>query len=262
MPFPGVKTYYSRIYEGKFISGAVAGAMTKSGRVGYAAGSPIFGTPAGINAFALGAKLTCPDVEVVLRWTGCTYDAFGELTEAGCDMISGRDVPTARQDLSNHGLMKVETNGVMTPLLSPVWNWGEFYIKIVQSVFSGSADLQVQDSQALNYWWGLDSGVVDIKCSDGIPVSMAELVDILKRGVSSGALSPFRRRITAKDGSVINDGERWMSPEEILKIDWLEESVDGSIPSFDELLPIAKPIVRLLGIYRDKIPPDKDEIQI
>ena len=34
MPYPGVRTYYSRIYEGKFITGAIAGAMTKSDRIG------------------------------------------------------------------------------------------------------------------------------------------------------------------------------------------------------------------------------------
>jgi basic membrane lipoprotein Med (substrate-binding protein (PBP1-ABC) superfamily) len=34
MPFPGVRTYYSRIYEAKFISGAIAGAMTKTDRIG------------------------------------------------------------------------------------------------------------------------------------------------------------------------------------------------------------------------------------
>ena len=46
--------------RGKFITGAIAGAMTKSDRIGYIASNPIFGVPAGINAFALGARLTNP----------------------------------------------------------------------------------------------------------------------------------------------------------------------------------------------------------
>ena len=54
MPYTGVRTYYSRIYEGKFITGAIAGAMAQNDRVGYVASYPIFGVPAGINAFALG----------------------------------------------------------------------------------------------------------------------------------------------------------------------------------------------------------------
>ena len=53
-----------------------------------------------------------------------------------------------------------------------------------------------------------------------------------------------------------------LSPDEILHMDWLCDRVRGAIPGFDELLPMARPLVRLQGIYRDTIPPDKDEIQI
>ena len=40
-------------------------------------------------------------------------------------------------------------------------------------------------------------------------------------------------------------------------MDWLLDSVDGSIPGFDELLPMARAIVRIQGIYRDSLPPEK-----
>ncbi len=54
MPYTGVRTYYSRIYEGKFITGAIAGAMAKKmTRWGMWPATP-FWRPAGINAFALG----------------------------------------------------------------------------------------------------------------------------------------------------------------------------------------------------------------
>lgn len=71
MPYTGVRTYYSRIYEGKFITGAIAGAMAKDDQVGYVASYPIFGVPAGINAFALGARLANPRVKIYLHWS-CT----------------------------------------------------------------------------------------------------------------------------------------------------------------------------------------------
>lgn len=45
MPYPGVRTYYSRIYEGKFITGAIAGAMTKCDNIGYIASSPSSACP-------------------------------------------------------------------------------------------------------------------------------------------------------------------------------------------------------------------------
>ncbi|MBQ1576240.1 MAG: BMP family ABC transporter substrate-binding protein [Oscillospiraceae bacterium] len=263
MPFPGVRTYYSRIYEGKFISGAVAGAMTHTGKIGYIASNPIYGVPAGINAFALGATLTNPDVEVFLRWTCVSQDAIRELRELGCDMIANRDVTTETQAQEAYGLCRVEDNGALTPILSPVWSWGEFYIHLIQSIFSGAwEELGDRSQKAVNYWWGLSSGVVDIRASEALPVSLSELVDILKRGLMSGLIVPFARRITAQDGTLINDGGRGLTPEEILHISWLCDFVRGSIPAYDELLPFARPLVRLQGIYREEIPPEKDGVQL
>ena len=263
MPYPGVRTYYSRIYEGKFISGAVAGAMTKTGRLGYIASNPIYGVPAGINAFALGASLTNPDAEVVLRWTCVSRDAIAELRAEGCDMIANRDVTTKQQAHEAYGLCRLERDGALTPILSPVWNWGEFYVRLIQSIFSGSWDELGEKSQkAVNYWWGLSSGVVDVRPSEAMGESMSALADILKRGVISGAIDPFRRRIVSSDGRLISDGSRTLGPEEILHIDWLCDRVRGSIPAFDELLEMSRPLVRLLGVYRETIPPEKDGIQL
>ncbi len=263
MPYPGVRTYYSRIYEGKFISGAVAGAMTKTGRLGYIASNPIYGVPAGINAFALGASLTNPDAEVVLRWTCVSLDAIAELRAEGCDMIANRDVTTKQQAHEAYGLCRAEADGSLTPILSPVWNWGEFYVRIIQSIFSGSwEELGEKSQKAVNYWWGLSSGVVDVRPSEALGESMSALADILKRGVISGTIDPFRRRIVSTDGRLINDGSRTLLPEEILHIDWLCDRVRGSIPAFGELLEISRPLVRLLGIYRETIPPEKDGIQL
>ena len=48
-----VRSYYCRAYEGKFITGVIAGAMADNNRVGYIGSYPILGVPASINAFAL-----------------------------------------------------------------------------------------------------------------------------------------------------------------------------------------------------------------
>ncbi len=40
-------------------------------------------------------------------------------------------------------------------------------------------------------------------------------------------------------------------------MDWLCGNVRGSIPQYEELLPMAKPMVRLLGLYRDSLQPEK-----
>ena len=81
-------------------------------------------------------------------------------------------------------------------------------------------------------------------------------VKILKSDLAQNA--DFRRRLVAQDGTVINDGSRSLTPEELLHMDWLCENVEGSIPAFDTLLPYAQPTVRELGIYRDSIPMEKE----
>ena len=57
-----------------------------------------------------------------------------------------------------------------------------------------------------------------------------------------------------------NDGGKWFTPEEILNMDWLCDAVDGSIPEYDQLLPRSRGIVRLQGVYRDRIPPEKEGV--
>ena len=44
-PYSSVTTYYGRIFEAKFISGAIAGAMAQNDRIGYMGSNPILGVP-------------------------------------------------------------------------------------------------------------------------------------------------------------------------------------------------------------------------
>lgn len=83
LPYSSVRTYYGRIFEGKFITGAIAGAMAANDRIGYIGQSPIFGVPASINAFALGALMTNPRATVELRWSCLPGDHVQELLNMG-----------------------------------------------------------------------------------------------------------------------------------------------------------------------------------
>ena len=106
----------------------------------------------------------------------------------------------------------------------------------------------------------MDSQVISIRLSDRLPAGVAAMAEILHKEMTAGTLDPFARKILAQDGTVKNDGSKVFTPEELLKMDWLCENVVGSIPAFDELLPMAQPMVRELGIYRDKIPAIKENV--
>ncbi|MBQ9148491.1 MAG: BMP family ABC transporter substrate-binding protein [Oscillospiraceae bacterium] len=260
-PYSSVRTYYGRMYEAKFITGAIAGAMAQKNRIGYIAAYPIFGEIASINAFALGALLTNPRAEVELRWSCVEGTPQADLLGDGVRVISNREVPTQDKmylDFCSYGTYLADDLGNLIPLGSPVWVWGKFYEFVIRRLLDGTWKEDKSNPRAVNYWLGMDSDVISIRLADRLPVGVTYLAKLLRRELTAGNLDPFARKILAQDGTVKNDGSKTFTPEELLKMDWLCANVVGDIPEFQELLPIAQPVVRELGIYRDKIPALKE----
>jgi len=104
----------------------------------------------------------------------------------------------------------------------------------------------------------MQSGVIGVTPSEKLPEGVKALTEALKNSIVDGRLDPFRRVMSDQEGIVRNDGNRWLSPSEILRMDWLSDTIEGKIPQFDEIFPMAQPTVRLLGVYREDIPPVKD----
>lgn len=261
MPYTDVRTYYSRIYEGKFISGAIAGALSKNDTIGYIASYPIFGVPAGINAFALGAQMTNPKAKVQLRWSYVEGNPVQELKDLGIDMISTLDIPQQGLGEGEWGMFRVQDNGDNEWIASPYWDWGAFYVQIARTILSGEWDTSVfnkKEERAVNYWWGIASGVIGLELSDHIPEGTKALANLLIDGIRHGTVNPFLRKIVSQNGMIRNEGSNVFTPEEVLHMNWLCDNVIGSIPDFDDLTAKGQAITRLQGIYRDQIPPSKD----
>ncbi len=260
MPYAGVRSYYCRIYEAKFIAGAIAGAMAADDQIGYIANYPIMGVTAAVNAFALGARLTNPRARILLKWTCLPGDPAGEFLDAGVRVISNRDydgsnIGTAWQS----GTYLVTSGGDPEPLAIPQWSWGIYYEKTVQSLLNSSIDALRDSKNAINDWWGMNSGVVSVKLGDSLPDGPALLARYLENGIINGVLDPFLCKIEDNQGNTVSDGSTSFTSEELMRMNWLCSNIEGTIPSFDELLPISRNLVRLLGIYRESIPPEKTE---
>ncbi len=260
-PYSSVRTYYSRIFEGKFITGAIAGAMSDNNTIGYVGSYPIFGVPASINAFALGALMTNPRATIELRWSCVAGNPMEDFLKQGIRVVSNRDVPTPgriHQDNGGYGTYFVGPNGKLLPLASPCWMWGKFYEHVIQSILNGGWKKDAEEDKAVNYWWGMDSGVIDVTMSKHLPEGLRQLAWILRKGLQSGTIDPFKRVLIDQSGEMRNDGSRSLTPEELLHMDWLCNNVHGSIPGFDQILPYSQTMVRELGIYRDQIPPEME----
>ena len=222
---------------------------------------PIFGVPASINAFALGAQMVNPGVEIEVEWSCVRSDALDVFRQRGIRVVSNRDTPIPGQPMTVYGTCLLQEDGSAVSVASPVWSWGRLYENIVRTLLRGGWQSDQEDAgqRAVNYWWGMNSGVIDVCLYDALPDSVAVLAQMLRRELQSGQLDPFARRILAQDGSVKNPGDRSFSAAEILHMDWLAQGVKGRIPEFEELLPMARNTVRLQGVYRDRIPPEPEE---
>ena len=252
MPYSTVRTYYSRIYEGKFITGAIAGAMAKNDRIGYVGSYPIHGVPASINAFALGAQLTNPRAKIELKWSCLPGNPTRELFDSGIRVISNRDTPDENRIYTDYGTYFYNEEGKFIPLGSPVWRWGKFYEQVIQSIRSGSFDDKTV--QAVNYWWGLKSGVIDVTLTDKLPAGIRYLAELIRSGLLRGELDPFLRKIVDQKGVERCDGIHPLTPDELVKMDWLCDNVIGHIPTLEEVIPESRATVNLLGVFEEDLP--------
>lgn len=224
-PHPTIRSYSGRMYEVKFLEGIIAGAMTRTHKIGYMADYPIYGEPAAINAFAKGAAMTDPYARIILRWRFLNNgNALNEIISCGADMTTGND-----------GLYMIGS-GTYNRVCGSKINWGEFYIRILCEIFDRTWKNRTdrENPKAINYWWGLSANVFDIDYTSEIPSDTRRLVSLLYDDIISGKVAFFDKED--------------LSPESIIKMDALAENVIGTIPDISELTEDARKLARVQGI--------------
>ena len=257
-----LRTYYTRMYEVKFILGVLAGSLTQSGRLGYVCDYPIYGQIAGINAFALGAQMANPRTKVYLEWSSVkgAGEAALALSRRHIHLISSQDTARFTEDTrQSFGLSHISHD--KTDLLAvPVWKWGVYYEKMIRSVLDKTIKSEyVNTARALNYYWGMSAGVVDIEYAPALPPSSRRYADFFRSSLISGAGKPFLTPFVTQNGDVIGSRQHELSLEQIIRMDYLAENVIGSIPSYDELNPVGKKTVDMVGVSAAKPRTDKHE---
>ncbi|MBQ8813057.1 MAG: BMP family ABC transporter substrate-binding protein [Lachnospiraceae bacterium] len=249
-PHHSVRAYYARMYEASFLTGMIAGAMCTNDKIGFVADYPLFGVAAGINAFALGAKMVNPYAKVYLTWsTAKDYDMEKYFWEQEISCIFEQDVVAPRDEIGHFGLYHY-INSEKRMLAAPEYRWGVFYEKIVKGILKGSWKAEESaEKKAINYWWGMSAGVIDVICSDELPAGTRKLIDLTRQHIVSGAFHPFTGPLIQQGGRVHYDASETMKPEDIMRMDWLVDNVVGHIPTVDELREEIQPVVMLKGLY-------------
>jgi simple sugar transport system substrate-binding protein len=234
---PNFANYNARFYEGRYLTGVVAGRMTKTNVLGYVAAFPIPEVLQGINAFALGARSVNPKAEVRVIWVNSWYDP-GKEREAALTLISqGADVVTHHTDstavvqaaeekgkwaIGYHSDMS--KYGPKAHLTASTHQWTDYYTKAVQEVVAGTW-------KPTQVWGGMKEGMVKLApLNPAVPADVKAQVEKLEGEIKAGAFHPFTGPIKDQDGKERLAAGKAMSDDELGKMDYYVEGVASKLP--------------------------------
>jgi basic membrane protein A len=193
---PNMRTYDSRTYQGAYMAGIIAGAMTKTNTLGVVGSVPIPEVIRNINSFTMGAQSVNPAIKTNVVWVGEWFNPPKE-TEAAQSLINGgADVLMQNTD-SSAVLQTAEKNGKrafgwdsdMTAyapkahLGSAVINWTPYYTKAVNDALNGTWATG-------SVWWGVKEGAIDmVNVAEDVPADIKAKINEVRAGFKDGSFA-------------------------------------------------------------------------
>ncbi|MBA4260831.1 MAG: BMP family ABC transporter substrate-binding protein [Comamonadaceae bacterium] len=205
-----LRTYDSRTYEGAYMAGVIAGAMTKTNTLGVVASIPIPEVIRNINSFTLGAQSVNPKIKTKVVWVNSWFDPPKE-TEAATSLLNGgadvlfqnTDSSAVLQTAEKAGKRAFGWDSDMTAygpkahLGSAIINWAPYYIKAVNDVLNGTWTTG-------SVWWGHKDGAIDmVSIAEDVPADIKTKIDTIKAGLKDGSFHPWTGPIVGQDGKEV-----------------------------------------------------------
>lgn len=234
--YNSIRTYYGRMYEAKFLMGALAASITDGNDLGYVEQFPLYGTVSNINAFAIGAQFINPWAKVHLSWSGLINANWKEeFRRKDIHTISGPEFSKPFERSREFGLYISSNGEVGFNVAAAVYNWGKYYEIIIRSILEGNYDANslAKTHSALNYYYGLKEGVIDVILSGNLSYSSKKLMSILEKEIEEGRLLPFSGEIHSQTEKIRAEGAESLNMEEIVDMRWLNDNVIGEIPPLE-----------------------------
>ncbi len=259
-----VGTYFADLYQTYYLNGLMAGALTKSDKIGYVAAFPIPELVRHINAFALGIKAVNPKAKVHVKWTYAWYgpekakEAAEALIAEGCDSLAfTEDTPSVievGQDHTEKGKQiytfshysPMQPYGVDSVVSGQLVDWGVMYEKILGDLYNGTwkkDDLWWLIAEKAAILGGTFDAIINPKfvgelksikvdTADFGGISVYDLIlkryDQMKKGTD--LFDPYMGPIKDNKGNLkIKKGEK-ASKGDLLGIMYYVDNVVGSIP--------------------------------
>ena len=233
-----MRTYDSRTYEGAYMAGVIAGAMTKSNTLGVVASIPIPEVVRNINAFTLGAQSSNPKIKTKVVWVNGWFDPPKE-TEAATSLINGgadvlfqnTDSPAVLKTAEAKGKRAFGWDSDMTAygpkahLASAVINWGPYYIKSTKEALEGKW------TGGGASWWGVKEGAIDIvSIAEDVPAETKAKVEEVKKGLADGSFVIWKGPILDNTGKVQVAKDTAADDKFLGGLNFFVKGVEGKVP--------------------------------
>jgi simple sugar transport system substrate-binding protein len=228
----------ARFYEGRYLTGVIAGEMTESNVLGYVAAFPIPEVLQGINAFIKGARSVNPDAELRVIWVNSWYDPGKERQAANTLLSQGADVITHHTDSTavvqaaeEKGKYAVGYHSDMSKygpnahLTATTHHWGDYYVEIVREALAGNW-------KPSSVWGGYAEGMIRLApLNQAIPQQLQARIRSMEKQLTDGSLHAFAGPVIDQDGKTIVPAGQNMSDEQLNQMNYYLQGVVGKIPN-------------------------------
>ena len=230
-------TYETRLYQGAYLQGIIAGKMTKSNLLGVVASFPIPEVIRNIDAFTLGAQSVNPAVTTKVIWVNSWYDPAKErqaaevLVAEGVDIMNqNTDSPATLQVAQEKGVYAFGWNSDMSKfapkaqLTASTNHWGGFYTEMAKEVIAGTW-------KSTQIHGGLkEDMIVMAPLNPVIPAATVKLFKAKEKAIATGKFDPFQGPVIDQSGAIKVAAGTVMPLNQLLSINFYVKGVEGSIP--------------------------------
>ena len=226
---------FARMYQGRYLSGILAGLRTKSNVIGYVAAMKNSEVCRGINSFALGAQSVNPEAKVIVMWTGDwqVEDVEAEhakhlIEKYGADVLTyHQDVDTVGKVAEQYGVDFIAYNAHLEGysehyLASVICRWDLYYKDILQKYLKGEL-FSIRDN-----WVGIEQGVITLSDYSTLVTSQMSLaINSAQKDLVSNKNLIFNDEIYDNQGKLRCGKNQVIDDKELLKnIDWVGKWVE------------------------------------
>jgi len=191
---PNYGSYYTKLYQARYLVGYAAGMVTETDAIGYVAANPVSTVYQDINGFASGVQDANDDATVYVQWTNDWFDPAteGENAQAIIDsedvdvMAQHQDSPAALETAADNEIWASGYAASMSDqidddyyLMTPVFEWEEVYIQLIEAVADGSWDAGIT-------FPGLGNGAAISDPGPAVPDDVVEEITSLQEDMLEG----------------------------------------------------------------------------